>query len=151
MRSSVPDGDLARIIEAAVTEKLERLEARRFGKTKAPRKGVAGTDTTPSSRRIPAPIRRAVHERDGGRCTFVDARGRRCTARHNLEYHHRAPFGQGGDHRVANICLMCKTHNNLLAELEYGKQKMAQHRCRRGVKGSADPTGPASRRPTAPP
>ena len=31
MRSSVPDGDLARVIEAAVTEKLERLEARRFG------------------------------------------------------------------------------------------------------------------------
>ena len=28
MRSSVPDGDLAAIIEDAVTEKLERLEAR---------------------------------------------------------------------------------------------------------------------------
>lgn len=29
MRSSVPAGDLAAIIEAAVTEKLERLESRR--------------------------------------------------------------------------------------------------------------------------
>ncbi len=36
MRGSVPDGDLAAIIEEAVTEKLERLEAKRFGKTKAP-------------------------------------------------------------------------------------------------------------------
>jgi len=33
MRSSVPDGDLGAIIDAAVTEKLERLEARRFGRT----------------------------------------------------------------------------------------------------------------------
>ena len=33
MRPSVPDEDLAAIIEAAVTEKLERLEARRFAKT----------------------------------------------------------------------------------------------------------------------
>ena len=35
MRSKVPDGDLAAIIEEAVTEKLERLEPRRFGATKA--------------------------------------------------------------------------------------------------------------------
>ena len=34
MRSSVPDGDLGKIIKVAVAEKLERLEAKRFGKTK---------------------------------------------------------------------------------------------------------------------
>ena len=39
MRSSVPDGDLARIIEIAVSEKLQRVEAKRFGQTKAPRSG----------------------------------------------------------------------------------------------------------------
>ena len=68
MRSSVPDGDLAAIIEQAVTEKLERLEARRFAKTSAPRKGLADSDTSPSSRHIPAAVRRTVHERDAGRC-----------------------------------------------------------------------------------
>ena len=62
MRSSVPDGDLATIIEEAVTEKLERLEAKRFAKTKAPRKSVEETDTSPSSRYIPAPVKRAVCE-----------------------------------------------------------------------------------------
>jgi hypothetical protein len=36
MRSHVPEGDLAAVIEQAVTEKLERLEARRFATTKAP-------------------------------------------------------------------------------------------------------------------
>ena len=75
MRSSVPDGDLARIIDIAITEKLERLEAKRFGKTRAPRKDVSQTDTTPKSRKVPAAIRRAVHERDEGRCTYGDARG----------------------------------------------------------------------------
>ncbi len=38
MRPSVPDGDLAAILEEAVTEKLQRLEAKRFGKTSSPRK-----------------------------------------------------------------------------------------------------------------
>ena len=50
MRSSVPDGDLAAIIEDAVTEKLERLEAKRFAKTKSPRKSVERADTSPKSR-----------------------------------------------------------------------------------------------------
>jgi hypothetical protein len=36
MRSSVRDGDLARIINMVVTEKLERIEAKRFGKTRRP-------------------------------------------------------------------------------------------------------------------
>jgi hypothetical protein len=47
MRSQVPDGDLATIIEQAVSEKLERLEARRFAKTKAPRKDLRKTDRSP--------------------------------------------------------------------------------------------------------
>ncbi|HUG53566.1 MAG TPA: hypothetical protein VMR21_08190 [Vicinamibacteria bacterium] len=50
MRSSVPDGDLARIVEQAVTEKLARLERRRFGRTSRPAKGPARTDDPPWSR-----------------------------------------------------------------------------------------------------
>jgi hypothetical protein len=65
MRSKVPDGDLAAIIDQAVTEKLERLEARRFGATKTRRKSLSESDTSPRSRHIPAAIRRAVRERDG--------------------------------------------------------------------------------------
>ena len=42
MRSKVPDGDLAAIIEEAVTEKLERLEARRFAKMIAAPEGARG-------------------------------------------------------------------------------------------------------------
>jgi len=60
MRSEVADGDLAAVIERAVTEKLERLEARRFGKTSAPRKTLADTNTNPVARQVSAAVRRAV-------------------------------------------------------------------------------------------
>jgi hypothetical protein len=128
MRTTVRDGDLAAIIEEAVTEKLERLEARRFATTKTARKGLSKTDTSPTSRHIPAAVRRAVCERDGSRCCFVDAQGRRCTERHRLEFHHRRPFAFGGDHGPNNIRLMCRAHNRYLAEQDYGKQAMARHR-----------------------
>ncbi len=127
MRASVPDGDLGAIIELAVSEKLERLEARRFAKTKSPRQGFSRRDA--ASRHIPAAVRRAVHERDGSRCRFVDEQGRRCTARDRLEFHHRRPFGHGGDHELANIQLLC--HNQYVAEHDYGSKAMARHRCSR--------------------
>jgi hypothetical protein len=163
MRASVPDGDLAAIIEQAVTEKLERLESRRFGRTRSastvlrastasasPRRlfpATGGGSTTsgvdpaksggrsPSrkgrpavSRHIPAAVRRAVYARDGGQCRYVDAQGRRCTARAGLEFHHRHPFGYGGTHSVDGISLACKAHNLYLAEVDYGREAIARHR-----------------------
>ncbi len=128
MRSSVPDGDLAAIIEEAVTEKLERLEAKRFAKTKAPRKSVEETNSSPSSRYIPAAVKRAVCERDQRQCTFVAEDGRRCSEREGLEFHHRKPYGRGGDHSVGNISLLCRCHNGYLAERDYGKEVIERYR-----------------------
>jgi hypothetical protein len=128
MRSSVPDGNLAVIIEEAVTEKLERIESRRFGKTNAPRKSLEETDTSPSSRHIPAAVKRAVHERDGDRCRFVDKQGRRCSERDDLEFHHLRPFGRGGDNSPQNIQLACPAHNGYHAERDYGKEVMEKYR-----------------------
>jgi 5-methylcytosine-specific restriction endonuclease McrA len=126
MRRTVPDADLASIIEQAVSEKLERLEAVRYAKVKQPRAAApaASAVTTPrktSARRIPAAIRRAVYARDGGRCRYTDREGRRCTARHDLEFHHRHPFGHGGAHTAANVCLACATHHRMLSESDYGR------------------------------
>ena len=159
MRSSVPDGDLAKIIELAVTEKLERLEAKRLGRTKVPRKAPrklpARVDTTARSRHVPAAVRRAVYERDGGRCRFVDQQGRRCTATGGLELHHRHPFGHGGEHSLVNVALACKAHNRFLAEVDYGREVMARHitsaaSSRRGSRAArAERPGPSGA-PTAP-
>ncbi len=128
MRSSGNDGDIASVIEAAVTEKLEKLEAKRYGTTKTPRKSLEETDTTPSSRHIPAAVKRAVYERDKGQCTFEDAEGRRCTERMQLEFHHVQPYGRGGDHSPSNIFLRCRCHNLYQAELDYGKEVMDRYR-----------------------
>ncbi len=126
MRSEVPDGDIAAIIQRAVAEKLDRLEARRFAKTAAPRKAtpskaVSHGDSSGPSRHIPAAVRRAVRARDAERCRFVDEQGRRCCERHGLEFHHRRPYGMGGDHSPENISLLCPAHNRYVAELDYGK------------------------------
>ena len=124
--------DLAAVIEAAVTEKLERLEAKRYGETKRPRKNLAQTDMSPSSRYMPAAVRRAVRKRDRDRCGFIDHKGRRCTERRGLEFHHLDPFGRGGAHDPETISLRCRTHNVYLAEREYGKEKMDRYRRRGG-------------------
>jgi 5-methylcytosine-specific restriction endonuclease McrA len=138
MRSSVPDGDLGRIIDIAVSEKLQRVETRRFGQTKLPRSdpsngsrsiaATTATDTSPASRHIPAAVRRLVHARDGGRCAYRDKEGLRCARRHDLEFHHKRPFARGGDHSPANLALMCRAHNTLLAEQDYGEDVMARFR-----------------------
>ena len=135
MRSRVRDGDLAAIIEHAVTEKLERLEARRFARTATPRKSLPGADDlSPSSRSIPAAVKRAVCERDGSRCRYVDKQGQRCPERNQLEFHHHHPFGLGGGHSLQNIRLMCRAHNLYAAERDYGRGAMAWYRrSRHGV------------------
>jgi hypothetical protein len=134
MRPSVPDGDLAAIVEQAVTEKLQRLEARRFARTQVPRKTLSQSETSPATRQISAAVKRAVYERDGGRCRYEDEQGRRCTAREGLEFHHRLPFGRGGDHSVDNTSLACRCHNSYLAEVDYGRKAILRQR-RRGSDG----------------
>jgi hypothetical protein len=123
--------DLAAVIEAAVTEKIERIEAKRYGETKRPRKNVEDSDTARRSRYLPAAVRRFVLRRDSRQCTFVDKNGRRCSERNGLEFHHDDPFGRGGDHDPSHVRLLCKVHNLCLAERDYGKDVMDRFR-RRG-------------------
>jgi hypothetical protein len=133
MLSAIPDGDLARIIETAVTEALDRREARRFAKVKAPRKTLADTDTAAStSRYLPAPVRRTSHSADDGRCRFVGPGGRRCASMRQVEFHHVLPWARGGDRSPDNIRLMCRTHNAYLATKDYGEVVMARFRKSRG-------------------
>ena len=95
---------------------------------RTPRKGPSAAETPPSSRHVPAAVRRTVYERDGGRCRYVDEQGRRCTAREGLEFHHRHPFALGGHHSPEGMALLCRTHNRLLAEIDFGREAVAKHR-----------------------
>jgi 5-methylcytosine-specific restriction endonuclease McrA len=112
--------DLADVVDAAVTEKLQRLEARRLAQTTRSRQTLPEADSTPTTRHLPAAVRRAVYERDGGRCRFVDRSGHRCPERHRLEFHHRHPFAMGGNHAVDNVQLVCRTHNRYIGEIDFG-------------------------------
>jgi 5-methylcytosine-specific restriction endonuclease McrA len=87
---------------------------------------------TPSpSRQIPAAIRRAVSKRDGERCSFVSATGRRCGSRDFLEFHHREPWARYRSHSIDLITLRCRAHNQYEAERDFGAKHM-EHFCRRG-------------------
>jgi hypothetical protein len=90
--------------------------------------GQAATEPSERGRgrHVPAAVRRAIYERDVARCTYVDARGERCQETHHLELHHRRPFGKGGAHTPANLTLHCRAHNALAAELDFGREYMAQ-------------------------
>ena len=49
--------------------------SRRFARTQAPRKTLSQSETSPTTRQIPAAVKRAVYERDGGRCRYEDEQG----------------------------------------------------------------------------
>jgi len=117
LRREVPDGNPDSIIDRALTLLLEDVARRKLAVTSRARKSpLVGT----RSRHIPAQVRRAVWLRDGGRCAFVGARGRRCDERVYLEFHHREPYAIGGEATVANISLRCRAHNVYEAKLAFG-------------------------------
>ncbi len=71
-------------------------------------------------------VRRAVVERDGLRCSWVNDKGTRCEERAWLEYDHRHPRGKGGASEADNVRLLCRGHNLRAAELEYGRAHVAR-------------------------
>jgi len=81
-----------------------------------------------SSRHIPDSIKREVYERDGGRCTFSDERGRRCGETGALEFDHIDGFARTHRHDVDRIRLLCRAHNQYAAEQIYGRTFMEQVR-----------------------
>jgi hypothetical protein len=108
---------------------VETLEKRRYG---APQR-VSEVPAKPQpaarpSRHIPARVRRAVFERDGARCTHMDAVGERCRETHHLELHHLVPFARGGQHTAENVALRCAPHNTCAAELDFGREHIAAQR-----------------------
>ena len=64
-----------------------------------------------TSRTVPAWMRRAVEERDGGTCTFPA-----CERDVHLECHHILPVAQGGPTVLDNLLLVCWTHHKLAHE-----------------------------------
>jgi hypothetical protein len=179
---SVPDGDLASIIEKGLDLLIEKVKKKRFGLGRKPRapagrssensestlkedagapsispesvvndEGCAGAveadasemldeappsipppildgpDSESLSRHIPDAVKRAVYERDGGRCTFVDDQRRRCTSA-RVQFDHRDGFARTHTHTVESIRLRCPAHNQHAANEMYGREFMDRAR-----------------------
>ena len=112
LRHQVPSGDVAEIVDRALTLLVADLRKSRHAAVVRPR-----TDRTTSGRRryIPAAVKRAVWARDGGQCAFVGTTGR-CSERGFLEYHHLVPFADGGETSASNLQLRCRAHNAFEAQ-----------------------------------
>ncbi len=124
LRHAVPDGDPALIFERALTLLVTGLERRKTASTGRPR---AARPSKAASRHIPAAVKRAVWQRDGGRCAFNGRKGRCCETGF-LEYHHVVPFAAGGEPSVANIELRCRSHNGYEANQYLGQAPLLRER-----------------------
>jgi hypothetical protein len=113
----LPSGDLAQVLDRALEALIEKLEKRKFSATTRPRRTVRPSR---NPRYIPAHVKRAVWERDGGQCTFVSQTGRRCQERKRLEFDHVEEVARGGRASVNGIRLRCRAHNQYGAECTFG-------------------------------
>lgn len=128
---SVPPGDMAQVLDRAFDALLEKLQKAKCGATDKPRSSATKPSTNP--RHVPASIRREVWKRDGGRCAFVSDDGQRCTARKLLEYDHVLEVARGGRASVEGVRLLCRTHNQFMAERAFGPEFMQAKREQRSV------------------
>ena len=121
---AVPSGDVAEVLKRALDALVEKLEKQKFARSdrSRPQRG------TPKGRHIPAAVKRAVRGRDGGQCTFVSEKGKRCESRARLEFDHVEPVARGGQATVGGIRLLCRAHNQHAADRTFGTEFMAGRR-----------------------
>lgn len=114
-------------IESALSIVLGEYLDRHDPVNKAQRKSV-GTETpqlspstknsvqTEFSARKPLKSREkhAVFRRDKGRCTFVDANGKRCSNDRWVHIHHLQPVHMGGTNDPENLITLCSFHHGLV-------------------------------------
>ncbi len=70
---------------------------------------------------LPRETLRRLVERDGPCCSFVGDDGTRCASRAFLEIDHRQPWARGGPDTFENLRWLCRAHNQLMAERDFGK------------------------------
>ena len=132
----IPAGDVAAVLERALDALISRLEKQKFAATRKPRPLAPRAPS--GGRYIPAEVKRAVWERDCGRCTFVSESGKRCPARTLLEFDHIDEVARGGRATIGRIRLRCRAHNQYGAERTFGVEFM--HHKREGARCGARAT-----------
>jgi 5-methylcytosine-specific restriction endonuclease McrA len=121
---AVPSGDVATVLKQALGTLVQQLEKQKFAKCTRtrPRRSHA------NGRYVPAEIRRTVWQRDGGQCTFVSEKGKRCEAHDRLEFDHIDPVARGGQTTADRMQLRCRAHNQYTADCTFGAGFMREKR-----------------------
>jgi hypothetical protein len=146
-RHANPSGDFAEIFSRALDLLIAEQLQRRFGAgarrkvsceqphaivspppTTAPNRPAPQTPAAPNAvvTSVPRASRREVLQRDGLRCTWLSAEGQRCNSSAWLELDHRHPRGKCGGSEEENLRILCRAHNQLAAEREYGRDHIAR-------------------------
>jgi hypothetical protein len=144
---SHPGASRDEVIEAALDLVLERA-AKRRGIVKNPRKRTPEIATPPESatpvgrsrrargdrsdRHVAAEVRRAIWERDGGRCQWKMEGGGVCGSTYQVELDHVVAYAKGG--RIATAEdgeLLCRPHNDRHAREVFGDAWMDRFTRRR--------------------
>jgi 5-methylcytosine-specific restriction endonuclease McrA len=128
---------------------IAQAEKRKWAATDRPRRPRASAPVAAAkgARTIPARVKRDVWQRDGARCAFVSAQGRRCASRTRLEFDHVDPVARGGTARLDRVRLLCRAHNQSEAERVFGRPFIGQRRERaRRLAGATRPGTSSSAR-----
>ena len=153
---AIPGASTEQVLEAALDLLLEK-QAKARGQVKRPRArlpaaplanlGAGATPAPPAEapslalvptepppqRRagpresIPAAVRRAVWERDEGRCTWPLDGGGRCGSTQLLELDHVDPWARWGEETVDGLRILCRPHNQLAARQAFGARCMERY------------------------
>jgi len=143
MRHRNPSGDLAVVVERAVDALLEKLEKEILAKATRPERPVRAAKPGV----VTCAARRAVFERDGEQCSFVDGEGHRCPARGFLEVDHVESRALGGSGQASNLRILCRAHNRLHADQVFGADYVADRIHFRQRKWNDAPASSASLAP----
>jgi 5-methylcytosine-specific restriction endonuclease McrA len=95
------DDDLTSADVLALVRHRQRRAARTLERAHA---ALAGERAAPRREPVPRDVRRAVFERDGGRCV-------ECGASFDLQYDHVIPLALGGANTAANLQILCAPCN----------------------------------------
>ncbi len=77
-------------------------------------------DVGRKSRVVPAAMRRALQERDEGRCCFPGCENKRW-----VDAHHIVHWARGGETKLDNLVLLCGRHHRLVHEGGFGVSRKA--------------------------
>ena len=111
------------LLELGLDLLLERV-AKRKGLVKKP---LQTPRPTANRDHVPAHVKRAVWERDGGKCQWPIASGGICGSTARLQLDHILPLAAGGLSTVDNCRLACEVHNDLAARLFFGDEWMDRY------------------------